>query len=72
MPRPFPHVRLGEVGHLRPEEHVVQLGLPPVIDHDPDGRDVDPGDGGSQLWSCHRTAGQDEVADVPFVLSVQS
>jgi hypothetical protein len=50
----------------------VQLGLPPVIDHDPDGRDVDPGDGGSQLWSCHRTAGQDEVADVPFVLSVQS
>ena len=36
---------------LPPEDHVVELGLLPVVGHDPDGRDVDPGAGGPQLWA---------------------
>jgi len=66
--RPVPEVRRifevsGEVGLLSPEDHVVELGLLPVVGGDPDGRDVKSGCGGAQLGRCDESADEDHSVD---------
>ena len=57
------HVAGGEPGHLPPSDHIVELGLLPVVGCDPDGGDAESGVGGPKLGCGDEPPGDDDPVE---------